>query len=193
MRIFLGITGASGSILGVELFNALNARGIELYVTATRQGLKVCEYETDINLKEYVENHNKKYFDIDDLFAPMCSGSFNVDASIICPCSMGTLARISSGISQNLIERASDVAIKERKKLILVPRETPLSNIHLKNMLTLSECGAIIVPPSISFYSKPKSITDIVNFFVGRILNQLGIDNNLSKRWGEDIKYEVSN
>lgn len=115
MKILLGITGASGSILGLELFRVLVEKGAEVYITATNQGLRVCEYETSVILKEFVTDHSKKYFDINDLFAPMCSGSFQLDATIVCPCSMGTLARIANGMSQNLIERSADVCLKEKK------------------------------------------------------------------------------
>jgi 4-hydroxy-3-polyprenylbenzoate decarboxylase len=178
------LLGASGSVLGLELLRILVEKGVEVYITATKQGLKVCEYETSVKFKELVTGYGKKYFDIDDLFAPMCSGSFQLDATIVCPCSMDTLARIANGMSQDLIERSADVCIKEKKKLILVPRETPFNSIHLKNMLTLSECGTVLLPPTIAFYNKSQSMDYITRFFVARILDQLGIEHTLLNRWG---------
>jgi 4-hydroxy-3-polyprenylbenzoate decarboxylase len=124
------------------------------------------------------------FFDIDDLFAPPSSGSYRLDGLVILPCSMGSVGRIASGISSNLLERASDVMLKERKQLIICPRETPLNSIHLENMLKLSRCGVNIVPTSTAFYYKPKTIEDIIDFHIGKVLDILGINHSLFKRWG---------
>ncbi len=122
----------------------------------------------------------------DDLFCGAASGSSAPDALVVCPCSMGTLARIACGISGNLIERSADVMLKERRPLLLVPRETPLSDIHLENMLKLSRAGARIIPAMPAFYGRPESVLDLVDFVVGKILDQLGIENDLYKRWGTE-------
>jgi 4-hydroxy-3-polyprenylbenzoate decarboxylase len=123
-------------------------------------------------------------FGREDWMAPVASGSNPPDAMVICPCSMGTLAAVAQGLADNLIERAADVMLKERRPLVLVPRETPLSTIHLENMLRLSRAGAVIVPPAPGFYTRPESIGDLVDFVVARILDQLQIPNELSPRWG---------
>jgi 4-hydroxy-3-polyprenylbenzoate decarboxylase len=123
-------------------------------------------------------------FGRDDWMAPAASGSNPADAMVVCPCSMGTLAAIAQGLADNLIERAADVMLKERRPLILVPRETPLSTIHLENMLRLSRAGAVIVPPAPGFYTRPQSIADLVDFVVARVLDQLRVPNELSPRWG---------
>jgi 4-hydroxy-3-polyprenylbenzoate decarboxylase len=123
-------------------------------------------------------------FGRDDWMAPAASGSNPADAMVVCPCSMGTLAAIAQGLADNLIERAADVMLKERRPLVLVPRETPLSTIHLENMLRLSRAGAVIVPPAPGFYTRPQSIADLVDFVVGRVLDQLHMPNDLSPRWG---------
>ncbi|XLM19963.1 UbiX family flavin prenyltransferase, partial [Chromobacterium piscinae] len=121
----------------------------------------------------------------EEWFAPAASGSNPPDAMVVCPCSMGTLAAIRHGMSDNLIERAADVCIKEQRKLVLVPRETPLSAIHLENMLELARLGVVILPPSPGFYTHPKSVDDMVDFVVSRVLDQLGVEQTLTPRWGE--------
>ena len=126
----------------------------------------------------------------EEWFAPVASGSNSPEAMVICPCTMGTLAAIAQGLSNNLIERAADVVLKERGKLILVPRETPLSDIHLENMLRLSRAGAIILPPNPGFYHHPQSVGDLVDFVVARLLNQLGIPHTLMQRWGDSADGE---
>lgn len=183
MKILVGITGASGSILGLRLIETLREYAVDLSVTVTKPGIKVCHYETGIHLPQYLLSQNITQYDINDLFAPPASGSYRLDAVIVIPCSMGTLARIAQGISGNLLERASDVMLKERKTLILSARETPLNSIHLENMLTLSRTGAIITPPSIAFYTKPTSLEDVINFQTGKILDILGLDHSLFNRW----------
>ncbi len=186
MRILIGISGASGSIYGLKLIEELQKKQEhEVLVTATETGFKVCEYETDINIQDFARERKLSCYDINDLFAPPASGSFNLDAVVILPCSMGTLARIAHGISANLLERASDVVLKENKKLILSPRETPINSIHLKNMLTLSRAGAILAPVSPAFYTKPKTLDDIIHYQVGKVLNLLNIHHSLFDSWGD--------
>jgi len=132
-----------------------------------------------------VDPENLAVFGREEWFAPVASGSNPADAMVVCPCSMGTLAAIAQGLADNLIERAADVMLKESRKLVLVPRETPFSAIHLENMLRLSRAGAIILPPSPGFYQHPKTVEDIVDFVVARILDQLAIPHQLMPRWGE--------
>lgn len=188
-RYIIGITGASGSIYGTRLIEELIKKEHEVYLVITNNGVKVLEYELEINFKNWVENINKnknllKLCDIDDMFSSIASGSFKTDGMIIVPCSMGTLSKISNGFADNLLTRAADVMIKEKRKLILIPRETPLSSIHLQNMLFLSNLNVLIIPPMPAFYEKPKTIEDIVNVTVGRILSSINIESDLYHEWG---------
>ncbi|MBU3143637.1 UbiX family flavin prenyltransferase [Clostridium sp. CF012] len=188
-RYIVGITGASGSIYGVRLIEELIKEDNEIYLVITNNGKKVLEYELEINFDEWLQNIKKSsgrfnLCDIEDMFSCIASGSFKTDAMVIIPCSMGTLSKISNGTSDNLLIRAADVMIKEKRKLILIPRETPLSSIHLQNMLFLSNLNVLIIPPMPAFYEKPKTIEDIVNVTVGRILSSLNIDNKLNHPWG---------
>ncbi|MBI3398124.1 MAG: UbiX family flavin prenyltransferase [Deltaproteobacteria bacterium] len=192
----VAITGASGAIYGLRLIQELLDRGDDVVVLISPSGFLVLEHETNLRLKGgrfKIEKWLKKYFGkakgritycpAEDISSFLSSGSSFVRDMIVCPCSMGTLARISCGISGNLIERAADVALKERGRLILVPRETPLSQIHLGNMLKLSKMGAHIIPAMPGFYHQPKKIEDLVDFVVGKILDAMGIENRLYKRW----------
>ena len=190
IKIIVGITGASGSIYSVRLLEELLSSKIEVHLIITKTGEKVLKFETSydvLNLKKHLKSFGDKLIihDIDDIFACVASGSFKADAMVIIPCSMSTLAEISSGITKNLLTRASDVCLKERRKLIIVPRETPLNNIHLSNMLKLSEAGAIILPAAPGFYYSPKSIDDMVNFIIGKVFDLLEIENKLFTKWGE--------
>jgi flavin prenyltransferase len=187
-RYIIGLTGASGSIYGTRLIEELIKKEHEVYLVITNNGVKVLEYELEINLQHWIENINKNktrltLCPIDDMFSSIASGSFKTDGMVIVPCSMGTLSKISSGFADNLLTRAADVMIKEKRKLILIPRETPLSSIHLKNMLYLSNLNVLIIPPMPAFYEKPKTIKDIVNITVGRILSSLDVDNDLNHEW----------
>ncbi len=184
MKIFVGMTGASGSIYGIRLLQSLKENNVDVYLTVTEAGHQVCRYETGINPADFAKEHAIKYYPIDDLFAPPSSGSYRLDALVILPCSMGTLSRIAVGNSNNLLERASDVALKEGYKLIISPRETPLNRIHLENMLRLTQAGAHIMPITVALYNKPQTLDDIINFHVGKILDFLGIDHSLFRRWG---------
>ena len=194
-KIVVGITGASGSVYGKRLIEVLAEKGFKLSVIATDKGKQVFNYELSLEIDSFVKELNEKYKNIklednNNLFAGVASGSHGFDAVIIVPCSMGTLAEISYGLSRNLLSRAADVALKENKKLILVPRETPLNTIHLENMYRLSKVGATIIPAMPGFYNHPESIDDLVNFQVGKILKYLSIDNNLFERW-EDKTNEI--
>lgn len=190
-RYIIGITGASGSIYGVKVVEELLRGGHEVHLVLTENGGKVLSYELEKDIDEVLSELNQcggrmVIHDIEDLFASIASGSFKVDGMAIVPCSMSTLGEIANGVSKNLLGRAADVCIKEGRKLIIVPRETPLSSIHLKNMLTLSELGINIVPAMPGFYQRPKTIEEIINFVVGRVLSGFGIENNLYLKWGID-------
>ncbi|MBK5241893.1 UbiX family flavin prenyltransferase [Clostridium sp.] len=187
-KYIVGITGASGSIYGVRLIEELTKADNEIFLVITDNGRKVLEYEVEIDFEKWFENINKnkcklKLCAIADMFSCIASGSFKTDGMVIVPCSMGTLSKISNGSSDNLLVRAADVMIKEKRKLILIPRETPLSSIHLKNMLFLSNLNVTIIPPMPAFYQKPKTIEDIVNTTVGRILASLNVESDLYHEW----------
>jgi 4-hydroxy-3-polyprenylbenzoate decarboxylase len=195
-RIFLAISGASGSIYGLGLARELCRSGVELYFCATASGMLVCRDETGLDLTGDLSAATERlcsYLGVengirmvsnDDLFVAPASGSAAPDAMIVAPCSMGTLARIAAGISSNLVERSADVMLKERRPLLLLPRETPLSEIHLENMLRLARAGARIIPAMPAFYHRPETVSDMVGFVVGRVLDQAGIDHDLYRRWG---------
>jgi 4-hydroxy-3-polyprenylbenzoate decarboxylase len=192
MKILLAITGASGSIYGLRLLEELLRHGHQVTLVASASGAEVCRYETGVELNNAetlktgwnLPDAQLAIRCVTDLWAPEASGSAAPDAMVIAPCSMGTVGRVSAGISGNLIERAADVMLKEARPLVLLPRETPFSAIHLENMLRLSHAGARIVPAMPAFYQKPESVDDLVNFVVGKLLDQLGIEHNLFKRWG---------
>jgi 4-hydroxy-3-polyprenylbenzoate decarboxylase len=192
MRVFLGITGASGAPYAARLVQELAAAGCELGVS--RSGIEVLATELhgdpslprDVVLSRLLSGlEGVRVYEADDWSAPYASGSAKVDAYVICPCSMGTLAHIATGTMDNLIHRAASVALKEGRRLVVVPRETPLSMIHLENMLRLRAAGAVILFAAPGFYHRPESIDDLVGFVVARCLDQLGIDNALSGRWGQ--------
>lgn len=190
-KYIVGITGASGSIYGIRLIEELLRSGHEVHVIVTDSGKKVMKYETEYDmcgLLNRLEEHKDriKTHEIDNLFAATASGSFKTDGMIIMPCSMSTLGEISNGVSKNLLGRSADVCLKERRKLIVVPRETPFGTIHLRNMLSLSEAGTVILPAMPGFYHKPESLNDTIDFVVGKVLDALDIENNLFKKWGHD-------
>jgi 4-hydroxy-3-polyprenylbenzoate decarboxylase len=195
VRIFLGVTGASGAPYAERLLRALAAADCEIGLTASRSGIEVIATELYGDpslpraevLDRFVGDASPQVtiYEDSDFRSPYASGSAKVDAYVICPCSMATVGTLASGAMQNLIHRAASVAIKERRKLVLVPRETPLSSIHLRGLATLNEAGAVILFAAPGFYHAPKSIDDLVDFLVARCLDQLGLDNTLMKRWGE--------
>ncbi len=182
MKIILGITGASGVGYGLSLAKEL--RKHELHLVITSSAKSIIDEETGNSkkalkeLSQYGKIHNE-----DSFHSPLASGSFIYDAMVICPCSMKTLSAIANGYTDNLLTRAADVALKEKRKLIIVPRETPLNSIHLENMLKLSRLGVSVLPACPAFYTKPKKIGDMIDFVVGRILDHLQIKNTKYGRW----------
>lgn len=182
MKVIVGISGASGVIYGVRILEVLSELNVETHLIITDTAVEIAKAECGLSREEIVKLADKCY-DVEDLTAPVSSGSFPHDGMVIIPCSMKTLSGIATGYASNLLLRAADVTLKERRKLILVPRETPLNIIHIRNMLTLAEAGAIILPAMPAFYGKPKSIGDLVNYIVGRVLDHLGISHNLYERW----------
>lgn len=182
MRLVVAITGASGVVYGKRLLEVLQDKKIETHLIVSRAAEKVIEHELEIS-KEDTEKLAVHYYDVDNLRAPMVSGSYKTDAMIIIPCSMKTLAGVAHGYSDNLILRTADVMLKEKRKLILVPRETPLNVIHLCNMLELAKQGVTIVPAMPAYYHKPNNINDLVDYVVGKVLDCLEIDHELFERW----------
>ena len=196
VRIFLGITGASGAPYAARLLEALTEADCEVGVCASAAGLEVVATELygdarlsrDETLARFTEHARGEVtvYDPQDWRAPYASGSAKVDAYVICPCSMGTLGTIASGAMTNLIHRAASVALKEERRLVLMPRETPLSPIHLENMLTVRRAGATVLFLAPGFYHGAESVNDLVDFMVGRALDLLGLENALIRRWGTE-------
>ena len=185
MKLVIGMTGATGAIYGIRLLEVLREGGIETHLVLSKWAQATIIMETSYSAAN-VKALATRVYPVDNLAAAIASGSFLMDGMIIVPCSMKTVASIRIGLSDNLLTRAADVILKEQKKLVLVPREAPLSEIHLENMLSLARMGAVILPPMPAFYLLPKSIDDIVDHTVGRILDQFGIEHHLSRRWGDD-------
>jgi 4-hydroxy-3-polyprenylbenzoate decarboxylase len=197
--ICLALTGASGMPYGLRLLECLLATGCNVQLLYSQAAQIVARQEMDLELPTRpaeakaalltrypaVDPEKLAVFGREEWFAPVASGSNPPDAMVVCPCSMGTLAAIAHGLADNLIERAADVVLKEGRKLILVPRETPLSAIHLENMLRLARAGAVILPPSPGFYHHPQTVADVVDFVVARVLDQLAVPHALMRRWGE--------
>ena len=196
--ITLALTGASGMPYGIRLLECLLKADVRVYLLYSQAAQIVARQEMNLSLparaKDAAAFFSARFgaapgqlqaFGREEWFAPVASGSNPADAMVVCPCTMGTLAAIAAGMADNLIERAADVALKEARKLILVARETPLSAIHLENMLKLSRAGAIILPANPGFYHHPQSAQDLVDFVVARILDHVGIDHGLMPRWGE--------
>ena len=200
-HVVLAITGASGAVYGLRLGEELLRAGVRMSLLVSSAGSMVLQEECGLDWHgdraavagkicayfsgRCTPRHMTAYYDENDFLAPVASGSNAPDAMVICPCSMGTLSRIAAGNSGNLLERCADVVLKERRTLVLVPRETPLNEIHLENMLKLARMGARIVPAMPAFYSRPRSVDDLVNFVVGKTLDAMGIGNDLYKRWGD--------
>jgi 4-hydroxy-3-polyprenylbenzoate decarboxylase len=195
--VTVALTGASGLPYGLRLIDCLIAAGRQVWVLYSQAAQVVAQQELNLTLpsrpadaeswfiqKSGAQPGQLRVFGREEWFAPVASGSNPADAMVVCPCTMGSLAAIAQGLSDNLIERAADVCIKENRKLILVPRETPLSAIHLENMLRLARLGVVIMPPAPGFYTHPKTIEDMLDFVVARILDQLGIEHQLTPRWG---------
>jgi 4-hydroxy-3-polyprenylbenzoate decarboxylase len=194
VNVFVGITGASGAPYAARLLGALSGAGCDVGLCVSDAGVQVCATELygDISLPR--EEVTARLVDglpgidvvgLRDYTTPYASGSAKVDGYVVCPCSMSTAASIAAGAMANLVHRAASVALKEERKLVLVPRETPLSTIHLENLLRLRRAGATVVFAAPGFYHAPQTIDDLVNFVVGRCLDQLGIDQILVNRWGQ--------
>ena len=197
--ITLAMTGASGAQYGLRLLQCLLAADCKVYLLLSSAAEVVIRTETDLDLPETLEaqqfmlcqrysasEEQLQLFGRDDWFSPVASGSSSPASMVICPASGGTLSAIAHGASNNLIERAADVALKERRQLIVVPREAPYSAIHLENMLKLTQLGALVLPASPGFYMQPQTVEELVDFVVARILDQLEIEQDLMPRWGED-------
>ncbi|MDF2723291.1 MAG: putative aromatic acid decarboxylase [Paenibacillus sp.] len=191
----VGITGASGAIYGVRLCESLLASGLPVHLVITDAGWRVLHEELDWDAahrqKTIAEKFARfelqpRYYPINDIGASIASGSFRTAGMAIVPCSMGTLSGIAHGASGNLLERAADVMLKEGRTLLLVPRETPLHAIHLENMLKLARLGIRIVPAMPAFYHKPVSMDELVDFMVGKVMDGMGIPNEMFRRWGND-------
>ena len=196
--ITLALTGASGVQYGIRLLQCLLQDGHKVYLLITKAAHVVISMETELSwpsststlqdqlCKRYAVDENQlRVCGEMEWASPIASGASSVDAMVICPCSMGSLSSIAVGASANLMERAADVMLKERKKIILVPRETPFSDIHLENMLKLSRMGAVILPANPGFYNKPQKLDDLIDFLVARILDHVGIEQTLQPKWGE--------
>jgi 4-hydroxy-3-polyprenylbenzoate decarboxylase len=195
MRVFLGVTGASGAPYAARLLEALTAAECEVGLCVSGAGIEVIATELygdarlspDETIARFLEHARGgvTVYEPNDWRSPYASGSARVDAYVVCPCSMGTLGTIASGAMSNLIHRAASVALKEERRLVLMPRETPLSAIHLQNMLTLRQAGATILFLAPGFYHGAETVDDLVDFIAGRALDLLGLDNSLVKRWGD--------
>jgi len=196
--VAVALTGASGMSYGIRLIECLIRAGVRVQVLYSQVAQIVARQETDLVLPSRASDVERELaarfgaasgqlavYGREEWFAPLASGSNPPDAMVICPCTMGTLAAVAAGLAQNLIERAADVAMKEGRKLILVPRETPFSAIHLENMLRLARAGAVILPANPGFYHRPESVEALVDFVVARILDHLAVPNDLMRRWGD--------
>jgi 4-hydroxy-3-polyprenylbenzoate decarboxylase len=182
MPVILGITGASGAAYGLSLLEEMNRLHIGVHLIISRWAGETIATETGRALEEVI-SLAAKHYSVEDMTAGPASGSFRHSGMVIAPCSMKTLAAIASGYSENLITRAADVTIKERRPLVLLVRETPLSPIHLENMLKLSRLGVVIMPPVPALYNRPRTIEDLLRHTTGRVLDCLGVENDLTPRW----------
>src|SRR5439155_10157164 len=199
--LVLAMTGASGAPYGVRLLEVLLRAGRTVHLTLSPAGLEVLEQELDrrvrlnsFDLHDLLGEEAKlaapgqvQYHDYRDFHAGIASGSFLTAGMVICPCSMGTVGAIANGLSQNLIHRAADVHLKERRRLVLVPRETPLHVIQLRNLAACAEAGAIVLPAMPAFYTRPRTLQDSIDFIVGRVCDQLGVEHQLLRRWGDEV------
>ena len=203
--VTLALTGASGAQYGLRLLDKLLQADCRVYLLVSHAASVVIRTETDLMFPEGDINDQREFlnfhfdakpdqlilFDREDWFSPVASGSSSPASMVICPASGGTLSAVTSGASNNLIERAADVALKERRQLILVPREAPYSQVHLENMLKLTQLGAVVLPASPGFYAKADTIEDLIDFIVARILDQLGLPQTLMPRWGEAPQHNI--
>jgi 4-hydroxy-3-polyprenylbenzoate decarboxylase len=185
--MIVGITGASGAIYGVKILEVLSKLGIETHLIITQAGLKNLEIETSCNKVE-LKSMASHVYDEDDLSASLASGSFKVDGMVVAPCSMKTLSGIANSYNNNLLVRAADVTLKERRRLVLLVRETPLHEGHLRLMIEVTRMGGIVMPPVPAFYHHPKTIEDLIHQTIGKVLDLFSVDANLFERWGTESK-----
>jgi 4-hydroxy-3-polyprenylbenzoate decarboxylase len=196
-HIVVAITGASGSVYGLRLISELLKAGSRISLILSPAGLQVLNHEAGLDWLADIKEQRRQVQEhfasiaidclaIDDFWSGAASGSAAADAMVVIPCSMGTAGRIAAGLSNNLLERAADVMLKERRLLVLVPRETPLNTIHLENLLRLSRAGAVVLPAMPGFYHGPEQMADLVNFVVGKVMDQLEVEHQLFSRWGEE-------
>ena len=183
MRLVVAITGASGVIYGIRTLEVLKKLEVETHLIMSEWGAKNVKIETD-RTADYIRSLATKCYEDDNMAAAVSSGSFKTDGMAVIPCSMKTLASIANGFDDSLVSRAAGVCIKEHRKLVLVPRETPLSKIHIGNMGRVADAGAVILPAMPGFYHRPKTMDDLIDHVVGKVLDQFDIDHGLFKRWG---------
>jgi len=192
VRLIVAISGASGAVYGIRALQVLHDLGVETHLVLTSAALETVRLETDHKRAE-IESLATETHKVDDITSKLASGSFRTDGMLVIPCSMKTLAGIASGYSDNLLLRAADVTIKERRRLVLVVREAPLSLIHIENMVTVTRAGAVVLPAMPAFYNRPKTINDLVDQVVGKALDLLGVEHHLSRRWqGPDNREPVA-
>lgn len=183
MRLVVGMTGSSGIVYGIRMLEVLKRCNIDVHLVMTEWAKKCLALETDFDLN-YVKSLAGSYSEDSNMAASVSSGTYKTDGMIIVPCSMKTLSSIANGYEETLVARAAGVTIKESRKLVIVPRETPLTGIHLENMLKLARIGIVILPAMPGFYNKPKNVDDLINHVVGKCLDQFNIEHDLFKRWG---------
>lgn len=186
-RVILGVTGASGAIYARRALQSLAAAGIETHLVVSKAAEMTIRYELGVSVRDFAEPAAARYAPA-DVGAPISSGSFITEGMLIAPCSVKTMSEIATGVTGGLISRAADVVLKERRRLVLMIRETPFHLGHLRTMTQLAEMGAIIAPPLPAFYTEPQSVEALVDHSVGRVLDLLGIETGLAKRWGEDLE-----
>ena len=186
MKIIVAITGATGAIYGVRILERLREAGAETHLVVSRWGARTLLHETPYS-REQVESLASVAYAPGDMGAAISSGSFRTDGMVIAPCSAKTLAAVAHGFGETLVHRAADVILKERRRLVLVVREAPLSDIHLENMLKLSRMGAVVLPPMPAFYNRPRTVDDIVEHTVSRVLDQFGLDVGGAERWSGEM------
>lgn len=190
-RLIVGISGATGIIYGVRILEELHASGMETHLVTSRAGEMTRSYETPYSARELRAKADVSY-PIGEVGAAIASGSFRTRGMIVAPCSMRTLAEIATGVTTTLLTRAADVCLKERRRVVLLVRETPLTTVHLQNMLAATEAGAIVFPPVPAFYDRPATVDDIINHTVGRVLDLFDLDSGLVRRWGEPPHHETA-
>ena len=190
-KLIVGMTGATGAVLGVRLLEVLRDSDVETHLVASKWAMQTVEHETGLTPRQLMDMATVSYA-ADDMGAAISSGSFRTAGMVVVPCSMRSVAAIAHGTGDHLVHRAADVVLKERRKLVLVARETPLSEIHLENMLKLSRMGVSIVPPMMAFYNHPESLTDMVDHVVQRLLDQFDIDISIRQRWNGQMRRRQS-